>query len=154
VSSWREQEARSRNKPRSWIIDDQSVLQIAQMLPQTLEELGSQVTLHSQAMRRYGEALVEVAIAAGSLEESQLPERLPAPLPPEFRGRAKALKSRSRVIAQSLGMAPELLLQARDYDLLLRESIGQDVDVPPHWLGWRAETAIEPLREFLAGDPA
>ena len=152
LSSWRETKARERNKPRSWIIDDQAVLQIAQLLPQSLNALrSSEVTLPDQALRRYGEDLVDVVAAAASLDESELPERMPAPLPTEFRGRAKALKSRARAIAQSLNLAPELLLQSKDYDILLRESIGQVVDVPAHWHGWRAHIVIEPLREFLAG---
>jgi len=155
LSNWREAQARERNKPRSWIIDDQAVLQIAQLLPQSLNALrGSEITLPGQALRRYGEAIVEVVAAAANLDESLLPQRMPAPLPAEFRGRAKALKSRARVVAESLNLAPELLLQSKDYDILLRESIGQVVDVPAHWHGWRAHTVIGPLREFLAGADA
>ncbi|MEP0202644.1 MAG: ribonuclease D [Halioglobus sp.] len=152
LSRWRETQARARNKPRSWIVDDQAVLQIAQLLPQSLTSLGSsEFTLQSQALRRYGEDLIQVVAEAVALDESALPQRMPAPLPAEFRGRAKALKSRARVIAESLNLAPELLLQSKDYDILLRESIGQDVAVPPHWNGWRAPTVIEPLRDYLSG---
>ena len=152
ISSWRETEARVRNKPRSWIIDDQAVLQIARAMPQSPAELqGGEIALQHQALRRYGAAIVEVVDSAAALDESCLPQRLPEPLPPESRARIKALKSRARVIAESLDLAPELLLQSRDYEALLRESAGQDVQVPAHWLGWRAHVVIGPLRDFLAG---
>lgn len=152
LSSWREAKARERNKPRSWIIDDQAVLQIAQLLPPSLKALrSSQITLPGPALQRYGDALVAVVAKVAAIDDSLLPQPMPAPLPAEFRGRTKALKSRARVIAESLNMAPELLLQSKDYDILLRESIGQVIDVPAHWQGWRAHTVIGPLREFLAG---
>jgi len=152
LSRWREDQARKRNKPRGWIVDDPTVLQVARLLPDSLNALRiGEFTMADQDLRRYGEAIVEVVAKAEAVDESLLPPKMPAPLSAEYRGRTKALKSRARVIAESLDLAPEILLQAKDYDILLRESIGQEITVPAHWLGWRANTVIGPLREFLAG---
>ena len=56
-----------------------------------------------------------------------------------------------RAIAGELATAPEALLQARDYELLLRESRGEAIESPRHWQGWRLDKVISPLRESLAG---
>ena len=55
-----------------------------------------------------------------------------------------------RELAGQLSMAPEALLQSRDYELLLREASGAAVVQPRHWQGWRLEIVISPLRASLA----
>ena len=53
------------------------------------------------------------------------------------------------MIAESLGMAPEVLLPGKDYEMLVREAGGEKVSIPGHWHGWRAGHVIAPLRLYL-----
>ena len=152
ISNWREQTARSRDKPRSWIIDDKACLQLAQSDPQTWAELKYEVEMPPPALRRYGEELLEVLAAQRNVPESELPAALPGPPDARQRDQIKKLKSRVRDIARSLNTAPEVLLQSKDYELLLREAGGEAVTVPPHWQGWRCEEVLTPLRRSLTGD--
>jgi ribonuclease D len=149
VSAWREQTARRRDKPRSWIIDDQACLQLAQSDPQTLEELKYQVELPAQALRRHGGELLEVLAAQRQVPEHELPPVLPGPLGARQRAQLKKLKARARAIAADLAMAPEALLQSKDYEILLREAGGEAVKTPLHWQGWRNTVVIGPLRQAL-----
>lgn len=150
VCAWREDTARRRDKPRGWIIDDASCLQLAQSDPQTVEELQSRVGMDATSIRRNGEELLRVLQAQRSLPDTALPPRLPAPLDAGQRNQLKKLKARVRTLAGQLSAAPEALLQSRDYELLLREAGGESVEQPPHWQGWRLETVISPLRASLA----
>jgi ribonuclease D len=150
VSAWREQTARRRNKPRGWIIDDQACLQLAQYDPHTLDELKSRVELSPQAVRRNGEELLQVLATQRELPAEELPPALPGPLGPQQRQQLKKLKARAREIAAGLGVAPEALLQSKDYELLLREAGGEPMQTPRHWQGWRAQVIVEPLRQALA----
>jgi ribonuclease D len=75
---------------------------------------------------------------------------LPGPLDATQRKQVKKLKAQVREIANELSAAPESLLQARDYELLLREASGAPVESPRHWCGWRLQTVISPLRASIA----
>ncbi|MBP6683687.1 MAG: ribonuclease D [Halioglobus sp.] len=151
VCEWRELAARSRDKPRGWIIDDPACVQLAQFDPKTADELRSQVGLDAAAMRRNAAELLELLAAQRKVPAEQLPARLPGPLDATQRKQLKLLKARVQGIAAQLSTAPEALLQSRDYELLLREAGGEAVEPPLHWQGWRSELVIEPLRASLAG---
>lgn len=151
VCDWREDTARRRDKPRGWIIDDQACLQLAQFDPQTPAELAAKVELAPSALRRNGDDLLQLLATQRALPESALPDQLPAPLNAGQRQQLKSLKTRVRAIAEELAVAPEVLLQSKDYELLLREASGHPVVPPPHWQGWRREVVLTPLRESLAG---
>jgi hypothetical protein len=81
--------------------------------------------------------------------DNELPQRLPTPLNARQRDLLKKMKAQIREIAGSLESAPEALLQGKDYELLLRDAIGETVVVPAHWQGWRQQQVIEPLRRYL-----
>jgi ribonuclease D len=149
ICEWREQTARRRDKPRSWIINDQACLQLARSNAGSREQLRAQVDLPPAALRRYGDEILELL----EQQRETQPEDLPAPLPPPLsageREQGKRLKRRARAIAEELGVAPEILVQGRDVELLLREAQGEDVETPPQWQGWRGELVIRPLRQLL-----
>jgi len=151
VCRWREKMARSRNKPRSWIIDDAACLQLAQSDPQTTAQLGDQVGLPAPAVRRYGEELLELLATQRKVPEEELPPSLPRPLDAAQRGQVKALKSQVRAIADNLVVAPEILVPGKDYELLLREAAGENIQRPAHWHGWRESAVLSLLRTALTG---
>ena len=149
VCEWREQTARRRDKPRNWIIDDRACLELARCSARTRAELGAGVDLPPPVLRRHGEELLALLEAQRRVPESELPDRLPPPLEPAQRQQLKQLREYAREIARQLEIAPEALLQSRDYEILLREAHGEAVQQPLHWRGWRAQTVIEPLRKRL-----
>jgi ribonuclease D len=151
ICAWREQTARSRDKPRSWIIDDKACLALARQDPQSWSELKAGVDLPPPALRRYGEALLDVLAGERNVPDDELPQALPGPLDARQRDQVKKLRARVRAIAEELAMAPEILLQSKDYELLLREAGGDALLVPVHWQGWRNEIVIGPLRRLLDG---
>jgi len=151
ICAWREQTARSRDKPRSWIIDDKACLALARQDPQSWSELKAGVDLPPPALRRYGEALLDVLAGERNVPDDELPQALPGPLDARQRDQVKKLRARVRAIAEELAMAPEILLQSKDYELLLREAGGGALLVPVHWQGWRNEIVIGPLRRLLDG---
>ena len=151
ICDWREQTARSRDRPRGWIIDDQACLALARQDPQSWAELKAGVDLPPPALRRYGEELLEVLAAQRSAPDDALPQALPGPMNAGQRDQVKKLKARVRAIAEELAMAPEILLQSKDYELLLRQAAGDALSAPVHWRGWRNDIVIEPLRRSLDG---
>ena len=86
------------------------------------------------------------------MPDSELPARLPRPLEGAQRDRVKKLKKACREIAQGLAMAPEILLAAKDYEVLVRIEAGEAVAAPASWQGWRQQTVIAPLRAAVSGE--
>lgn len=150
VAAWREETARRRDKPRSWIIDDQACLQLALRDPQSWTEL-QRLDLPRPALRHHGEELLALLAEQRERPDDAMPLALPAPLDAAGRQALKQLKAAARETALRLGMAPEVLLQSRDYEILLREAAGEPVSEPRHWTGWREEVVIDPLRRVLRG---
>ncbi len=150
VCRWREETARDRNKPRSWIIDDQMCLQLAVQDPRTQNALADGVGLPSPVVRRHGDELLDLLAAYRAVPEADLPLKLPSPLDAAQRDQVKKLKAEVREIAISLSVAPEVLVYSKDYELLLREAQGDVFELPVHWLGWRKEAIFVVLRQSLA----
>jgi ribonuclease D len=150
VCRWREETARDRNKPRSWIIDDQMCLQLAVQDPRTQNALADGVGLPSPVVRRHGDELLDLLAAYRAVSEADLPLKLPSPLDAAQRDQIKKLKAEVREIAITLSVAPEVLVYSKDYELLLREAKGDVFELPVHWLGWRKETIFVVLRQSLA----
>ena len=153
VWCWRERVARERDKPRSWIIDDKACLDLARRGPRDVRDLRA-LDLPPAVVRRYAEQLLDIFVEQDALSESDLPVRLPQPLDARQRDALKRLKARGRDLAAELSMAPEILLPGKDYELLLREGAGEDIETPGHWRGWRAEAVLAPLRASLSGGAA
>lgn len=151
VCQWREETAKARDKPRGWIIDDQACSLLATLDPQSLTELKDDIELPAPALRRYGDELLHLLAEQRAVPEADLPSRLPSPLSAFQRGEIKKLKARVREHATRLAVAPEVLLYSKDYELLLREASGENIQNPIHWAGWRKDAALEPLRQMLAG---
>lgn len=152
LCDWREQVARQRNKPRGWIIDDATCLALATSNPQSTAELARVEGLSGGVVRRDGDTLLALLAQQQSVADDALPPQLPQPLDAAARKLLTRLKARAKALAAEQGVAPEILLQARDYELLLRQALGADLPEPVSWAGWRRDIALKPLRETLAGE--
>lgn len=153
ICSWREQTARQRDKPRSWIIDDKACFEVAQRGPGSWSELKEVAELSPPSLRRYGDDLLALIAQQDQVEEGDLPRRLAPPLNAEQRNRLKRIKLAAKDIAKGLGVAPEIVLPSKDYEVLVRESMGENVSVPANWGGWRKEHVVAPLRQLLSDMP-
>ncbi len=150
LSDWRERTARQKNKPRSWIIDDGACLQLAQNNPRSLSEMQSSTDIPAQAIRRYGEDILNLLSLQDQVEDEHLPPALGRPMDASQRNQVKQLKNAVKEIAGTQSMAPEILLSGKDYEMLVRESGGETIEPPLSWEGWRNELVIALLRQQLS----
>ncbi len=137
LAAWREREAQARDVPRSRIIKDEALIEIASHPPADAESLSEIRALpQGYASSRQGKALfatVKEALVA------PLPEG-PLPFEPRRRGREAApaaldlLKTLLRLRTAQYGVAARLLANSEDLERL---AAGDD-DVPALH-GWRAE---------------
>ena len=138
VAGWRELEAQEKNVPRSRIVKDDAVAEIATQMPQTKEALGQLRALpRGMSTSRIGDSLLRV-VKEGLARD-------PATLPHASWGReetsestqaaAEILKLALKVVCEREGLAPKLLANTSDIEAIA-ESDEADV---PLMHGWRRE---------------
>ena len=132
LARWREDEAMARNRPRRWILEDVAVLQMAQRIPATREDLAKVEGLSAKRIERSGEALL--ALLAEAVPATPLVEDWRET--PEQKQKIAALLDHLRARAAALEIAPTLVATRGDIERLVRDGAQAKV---PLLEGWRRE---------------
>ena len=138
VAGWRELEAQEKNVPRSRVIKDDAVAEVATQMPQSKEALGQLRALpRGMSTSRIGDNLIR-AVKEGLARD-------PATLPHTNWGReessestqaaAEILKLALKVVCEREGLAPKLVANTSDIEAVAESD---DADVPLMH-GWRRE---------------
>jgi ribonuclease D len=136
VAAWREREAQSRDVPRSRVLKDEVIADIAVQAPTTIEKLRNLRSLPKGFERsRWGEAIVEAVSHGLDRDVKSLPR--PARLPPSANGTAvvELLKVLLRMISESHHVAAKVIATVDDLERIAADDAA---DVPA-LTGWRRE---------------
>jgi len=147
LTSWREREARLKNRPRNRIVPDQVFLDLLRLKPARVGELGKVEGFHTGAVRRYGEAVLDILHGEPDTQDLELPA---APLDKSAKSALARVRQRLDSKAEALAMAVELLARKKDLEDLVRSSL-RGAPVLPERLarGWRREVIGEGLLDAL-----
>ncbi|HSF95175.1 MAG TPA: ribonuclease D [Thermohalobaculum sp.] len=150
LAAWREATAQSRDVPRSRLIKDDALLEIANARPKTPEDLGKLRLVQREARRPEVAAEILSAVAQG--EACPADQRPSLPPPPRRREGSAAVADMLRVLlkarADQLGVASKLIASSADLDALAGED---DPDVPA-LKGWRLEAFGRDALRVIAGE--
>jgi ribonuclease D len=136
VAAWREREAQARDVPRSRVLKDDAITDVAVQAPTTIERLGNLRSLPKGFERsRWGEAIV-AAVSRGLARD-------PKTLPLQSRSQAAAngaaivelLKVLLRMISERHHVAAKVIATVDDLE---RIAADDEADVPA-LIGWRRE---------------
>jgi ribonuclease D len=148
IAAWREREAQTRDVPRSRVLKDDVLGDIATQAPTTIEKLGHLRSLPKGFERsRWGEAIVEAVQRGVDRDPKTLPrfERFrPAP---NGAATVELLKVLLRMTAESHGVAAKVIATVDELD---RIAADDDADVPA-MKGWRRELFGEKAIALKAG---
>ena len=136
VAAWREREAQSRDVPRSRILKDEAVIDVAVAGPRSVEALGRLRTIPNGFERsRTGQEIL-TAVERGLARD---PSTIEMPDRPRGRGGAAAtvelLKVLLKAVADNQDVAPKLIASVDD----LEEIATSDTAEVPALSGWRRE---------------
>ena len=153
VAAWREREARSRNVPRSRVLKDDAIYEIAQQQPKDAEALGRLRTIPKGWERSAaGAAVVEAVNAALALPKTEMPHAPRQAQPPEgAAAAAELLKVLLKLISEKHGVAPKVIANSEDLDKIASE--GEKAEVAALH-GWRRELFGEPALQLIQGQVA
>jgi ribonuclease D len=60
LAAWREITARAENLPRNWVLHDNTLVEMARLLPASREDLSRISGMREQVLKRHGVTLVEI----------------------------------------------------------------------------------------------
>src|SRR5277367_3258731 len=136
VAAWREREAQARDVPRSRVLKDEVIADIAVQAPTTTERLRSLRSLPKGFERsRWGDAIVEAVSRGLDRDVKSLPR--PARPPPTTNGAAavELLKVLLRMISERHHVAAKVIATVDDLERIASDDAA---DVPA-LKGWRRE---------------
>lgn len=149
LAAWRERRARSRNKPRSWIVKDQALFAMAQGLVGSKAELARIPDIGDNFIRYEGEQVLALIEEARQLPEAECPLPLPRPFTQGQKNRLRKAREVVEAKAAELGVAPEFLGRKRTLHALFHalEAGGEpgDGQLPAELLGWREPILLNEL---------
>jgi ribonuclease D len=136
VASWREREAQTRDVPRSRVLKDDVIGDIAIQAPTTIERLASLRSLPKGFERsKWGEAIIE-AVQTGLARDPKTLPRFDRPKP-AVNGQAtvELLKVLLRMTSEAHGVAAKVIATVDDLDRIAAD----DRANVPALSGWRRE---------------
>ncbi|MGQ3212952.1 ribonuclease D [Shinella sp.] len=153
VAAWREREARARNVPRSRILKDDTIYEIAQQQPVDAEALARLRTIPKGWERsQSGGALLEAIGEALAIPKTDLP-RLPRQnhVPEGAAAASEMLKVLLKIVSEREGVAAKIIANTDDLEKIAAEGEAADV-AALH--GWRRELFGDTALNLIGGKVA
>jgi len=136
VAAWREREAQTRDVPRSRVLKDEVIGDIAVQAPTTIEKLKNLRSLPKGFERsRWGEAIVAAVSRGLERDLKTLPLHARSQTPPNGAAVVELLKVLLRMVSESQHVAAKVIATVEDLE---RIAADDDADVPA-LNGWRRE---------------
>ncbi len=136
VAAWREREAQTRDVPRSRVLKDDVIGDVAIQAPTTIERLAGLRSLPKGFERsKWGEAIIEAVKAGLARDPKTLPRFERAKPAPNGQATVELLKVLLRMTSEKHGVAAKVIATVDDLD---RIAADDHADVPA-LSGWRRE---------------
>lgn len=149
LCEWRERTAQAEDRPRSWLMRDDLLLELAKLQPDTVNALANVRGINERTVNRYGKMLCQLI--------GEAKQRPPIPLNEKGRPTRKTQQQEAildiltalvRVRAEENSLNPAILATRKDLEVLLFN----DDDDCPLLHGWRFSMAGRELVGLLKGD--
>lgn len=152
LARWRENKAQQKDMPRNRILKEPSLLDIAQKKPEHISELRGIEGVSERIIRQDGEEIIRLTQNALEFSEETRPSVMPKPLDKSERGVLLQIREEVKLIAESLGIAPEVMLKKKQGEDLVRFYMAQEWGEIEHYFnGWRSQCLSAPLAKKLRG---
>lgn len=150
LAAWRETTAREENVPRSWVLRDETLLDIAMLLPANRDEVQRTRGISERSARRFADTIAAI-IRKAKLErpEPLVSEKKTPRLTAEQDALVDALSALVRLHAEAQSLNAAVIASRKHLE---RVVLGE-AELPLHH-GWRASMIWPDIDAFLRGDIA
>ncbi len=151
LCDWREDTARALDKPRSHIIKDTILLEIARRMPTAEEQLHGIDDWYSRSIKRHGSMVLQ-QVAASAADEPVT--AIPEPLSKSENAVIKAMRGALNTVAEEQQIPQEFLSNKKELEAILRSAIAEDAKGQYQWperllRGWRQARVKPAIQEVL-----
>jgi ribonuclease D len=149
LAQWRENTAQAEDRPKTWILRDELIFDMAKQQPETVTDLANIRGINERTVHRYGKKLCELIAVAKNND--------PIPLKEKERSIKKnqqheaildILTALVRIRAEENSLNPTILATRKDLEVLLFN----EEDDCPLLHGWRYSMAGKELVGLLKGE--
>jgi ribonuclease D len=149
IAAWREREAQRKDMPRSRVLRDENVLEIAAHQPTTVDDLARTRGLgRGFAEGRYGQEILQAVQRGLELPPDAVPRPDARPEPAPGTGPlVELLKVLLKMVCDDAGVAAKLVASSADLDAIAAD----DDAAVPAMHGWRRELFGERALELKHG---
>jgi ribonuclease D len=148
LAAWREVTARQENRPRNWLIKDNAMVDMAQLLPEDMNELARIKNLQDRFLKKHGEVLLKIIHKARNNSPEPLAEIIRREkLTGQQEAMVDALSVIVRLQAEVHEMNPNILASRKELQAFVqnqKESVLLS--------DWRKSLIGDVLSEFIRGD--
>lgn len=149
LSEWREKTAQAEDRPKSWLLRDELLFDIAKLQPETVTELANVRGINERAVNRYGADLCQLITAAKNRAPIPLNEKgRPAKKTQQQEAILDILTALVRIRAEENSLNPIILATRKDLEVLMFN----DDEECPLLHGWRFKMAGQELVGLLKGE--
>lgn len=147
LTVWREERAKTANRPRKWLLADEILFELARQMPKDDAGLAKIRGLEAGAAQRYGAELLELIARAAQLPKEQWPElQAPLRLDSSQAALADVLMAVVRLRGEETKVSPTSLATRKDLEHIV---LGRRDVAPLH--GWRRALVGDDLLGIVEG---
>ena len=147
LCDWREETARSLDKPRSHIVKDNVLLELANSMPTTMGQLHRIDDWYSRSVKRFGEDVLQLI---ADVDHDNIPESLPQPLSRAVADVMKTMRARLNEVAEDHGIPKELMSNKKELEAILRSVVQGECQWPIRLTdGWRVAMVTPALQSVI-----
>ena len=148
LAAWREVTARKENRPRNWLVKDDAIVDMAQLLPEDMNELLRIKNLQDRFVKKYGEVLLEIIHKGRNHSPEPLVEVIRRDkLTGQQEAMVDALSVIVRLQAEIHELNPNTLASRKELQAFI-----QNQDESVLLSDWRKPLIGDALSEFMCGD--
>jgi ribonuclease D len=149
LAEWRELVAQAENRPKTWLLRDELIFDIAKLQPETVTDLANIRGINERIVHRYGRKLCELVAIAKSHEPQPLKEKdRTTKKNQQHEAILDILTALVRIRAEENSLNPTILATRKDLEVLL---FNEEEDCPLLH-GWRYSMAGKELVGLLQGE--
>lgn len=153
IAAWREEAASARDVPRSRVVGDEVLVEIAKRAPKSRDALSALRSLHERVVQQHGDEILARVARGLAVPAADRPD--PPPLRSEDPARARLVDLMDLLVqvrARETGVGRNVLATRLDLDRAASVHFGETTENPPAILtGWRGRLVGDDLRRLLDG---
>ncbi|MCX7097923.1 MAG: ribonuclease D [Methylococcales bacterium] len=148
LAQWREKTAQAEDRPKSWLLRDELLFDLAKLQPATVADLANVRGINERAVNRYGKELCQLITEAKNRPPLPLNEKdRPAKKTQQQEAILDILTALVRIRAEENALNPTILATRKDLEVLMFN----DDEECPLLHGWRYTMAGKELLGLLQG---